>query len=231
MLELERESATLAVDAGGAPLARPIRVLWFGGSAGSRRPWWELGRGRRCLLPRSGGSGAGLNLRCWRRDPAQLDLHCPLLSLPLAFGTRLETIPAAVPYIAQNRAGVSKWRKKLSVPKTQLVGLCWKGDPIYKRDRDRSIRLRTIGADRDCRSLANAERQDIEDALGVTSHAVLHDLDARVLKTGRRLHEERGRPGMQPNLVHDGELTFGYDVYRLPLSRSLQPRPHSVKVT
>ena len=30
--------------------------------------------------------------------PAAFDYHCPLLSLPLAFGTTLATIPAAVPY-------------------------------------------------------------------------------------------------------------------------------------
>ena len=27
------------------------------------------------------------------------DMHCPLLSLPLAFKTRVETIPSAVPYL------------------------------------------------------------------------------------------------------------------------------------
>ena len=27
------------------------------------------------------------------------DIHCPLLSLPLAMGTRLETVPAQVPYL------------------------------------------------------------------------------------------------------------------------------------
>ena len=36
------------------------------------------------------------------------DLHCPLLSLPLAFGTQPETIPAAIPYLAApaERVGV-----------------------------------------------------------------------------------------------------------------------------
>ena len=31
--------------------------------------------------------------------PPAFDLHCPLLSLPQAFGTGLETIPADVPYL------------------------------------------------------------------------------------------------------------------------------------
>ena len=38
-------------------------------------------------------------IACGEPLPA-FDLHCPLLSLPLAFGTRAETIPAAIPYLA-----------------------------------------------------------------------------------------------------------------------------------
>src|SRR6185437_14926799 len=37
------------------------------------------------------------------------DLHCPLLSLPLAFGTRLETVPANVPYLAPKADRVAHW--------------------------------------------------------------------------------------------------------------------------
>src|ERR1700716_1500903 len=102
-------------------------------------------------------------------------------------------------------------------------------DEVGER-RDRGIRLRTIGANRDRRSLTDAQGQHVEDALGVSNLAVLHDLDARVFEARSRLHEQRSRPSVQPDLVHDGELTFGYDVYRLPLRRSLRPRPHSVKI-
>src|ERR1700674_2489243 len=77
---------------------------------------------------------------------------------------------------------------------------------------DRGIRLRTVGAHRDRRSLADAQRQDIEDALGVSNLAVLLDLDARVFESCGRLHEERRRPSMQADLVHDCQAAFGYDV-------------------
>src|ERR1700694_5192401 len=77
---------------------------------------------------------------------------------------------------------------------------------------DRSIRLRSIGAHRDRRSLADAQRQDIEDALGVSNLAVFLDLDARVFEACGRPHEKRGRPSVKPNLVHDGQTAFGYDV-------------------
>jgi len=84
-------------------------------------------------------------------------------------------------------------------------------DEVGER-RDRGIRLRAIGANRDRRSLADAQRQDIEDALGVANEAVLHDFDARVFEACGRLYEERGRARMESDLVHDGQTAFGYDV-------------------
>src|SRR6202165_5205002 len=83
-------------------------------------------------------------------------------------------------------------------------------DEIGQRG-DRGIRLRAVGAHRDRRSLADAQRQNIEDALGVSNLAVLLDLDARVFEASGRLHEKRGRPSMKPDLVHYGQTAFGYD--------------------
>jgi tetratricopeptide (TPR) repeat protein/SAM-dependent methyltransferase len=69
------------------------------------------------------------------------DWHCPLMSLPLAFGTDLATIPARVPYLTipererQNAAALA-W------PVGGLrVGLVWSGSPQHRRDRYRSIPL------------------------------------------------------------------------------------------
>jgi len=64
------------------------------------------------------------------------DYFCPLLSLPGALGTTVETIPAAVPYL---RADPGDWRAKLGGGK--LVGLCWRGNPNYAGDRTRSMKL------------------------------------------------------------------------------------------
>ena len=54
------------------------------------------------------------------------DLHCPLMSLPFAFKTTLETIPAEVPYLAPDPALVATWRQRL--PAKRLVGLAWSGN-------------------------------------------------------------------------------------------------------
>lgn len=69
------------------------------------------------------------------------DCHCPLLSLPLAFKTRLGTIPAAKGYLTASPGKVVAWANRLG-PKTQTrVGLVWSGSPGHKNDHNRSFFL------------------------------------------------------------------------------------------
>lgn len=76
-----------------------------------------------------------------------IDLHCPLMSLPLAVGTTLETIPAAVPYLSAEPEAVAAWRRRLAPLPGWRVGLCWAGDPrphlpgAHAVDRRRSLSL------------------------------------------------------------------------------------------
>jgi hypothetical protein len=58
--------------------------------------------------------------------PAQFDYHAPLMSLPLAFGTRMQAIPAAVPYLRARCERVAHWRGRLG-DKGFKIGLCWQG--------------------------------------------------------------------------------------------------------
>ena len=56
------------------------------------------------------------------------DAHCPLLSLPRLFDTRLDTIPASCPYLRADPITVATWRRKLAVDDGGLrVGLVWAG--------------------------------------------------------------------------------------------------------
>jgi tetratricopeptide (TPR) repeat protein len=66
------------------------------------------------------------------------DFHCPLLSLPLAFGTTLQTIPARVPYLAATPGLVQSWRARLGA-NAPRIGLAWSGNPKHLKDRNRSI--------------------------------------------------------------------------------------------
>lgn len=55
------------------------------------------------------------------------DLHVPLLSLPLIFGTTVETIPADLPYLIPPADQLSSWRDLLPDESCCKVGLCWAG--------------------------------------------------------------------------------------------------------
>jgi tetratricopeptide (TPR) repeat protein len=77
-------------------------------------------------------------------DLPVFDVRCPLLSLPLAFGTRLETIPSRTPYLRAALRYLEKWRALLG-PKHRLrIGVSWSGRPTHKNDRIRSIKLASL---------------------------------------------------------------------------------------
>jgi tetratricopeptide (TPR) repeat protein len=68
------------------------------------------------------------------------DLHCPLLSLPLAFETRAETIPTAVPYLVPDRAKTAAWKERLADPRRR-IGVVWSGNPEFRYNGQRRIGL------------------------------------------------------------------------------------------
>ena len=57
------------------------------------------------------------------------DCHCPLLSLPLAFKTTLDSIPADIPYLHADTAQAAMWRQCLPRGDGPVVGLVWAGLP------------------------------------------------------------------------------------------------------
>jgi hypothetical protein len=70
-----------------------------------------------------------------------LDYHCPLLSLPLAFKTELNSIPAERKYLRADPAKVAQWKSRMDDPGGPRVGLVWRGDPNNRDDRHRSLAL------------------------------------------------------------------------------------------
>jgi len=72
------------------------------------------------------------------------DYHCPLLSLPLAFATRMDTIPAKVPYLLGDPQKMREWEHKLGEKRTLRVGLVWSGSTMHNNDRNRSLPLSQI---------------------------------------------------------------------------------------
>jgi TPR repeat/Tetratricopeptide repeat/Glycosyltransferase family 9 (heptosyltransferase) len=69
------------------------------------------------------------------------DYHCPLMSLPFAFGTSLGTIPQSTPYLRSDAGKVEFWQAQLGAKDRPRVGLAWSGNPAHISDRSRSIEL------------------------------------------------------------------------------------------
>ena len=57
------------------------------------------------------------------------DLHCPLLSLPFAFGTDLDSIPATAPYLTATPDLLEQWRMQVPQATGVRAGLVWSGSP------------------------------------------------------------------------------------------------------
>jgi tetratricopeptide (TPR) repeat protein len=56
------------------------------------------------------------------------DFHCPLLSLPLALGTQIETIPSAIPYLSASESKTRLWRDRLGCRQGPRIGIVWAGN-------------------------------------------------------------------------------------------------------
>ena len=68
-----------------------------------------------------------------------IDCHCPLMSLPYLFGTRLETIPDTIPYIAVPPELADDWSRRVAADGGLKVGLAWAGSKTQPKDARRSI--------------------------------------------------------------------------------------------
>ncbi|PQP00988.1 glycosyltransferase [Massilia phosphatilytica] len=68
------------------------------------------------------------------------DMWTAPLSLPLHFRTTVDTVPAALPYLAPDPARVARLAPLLAAaPGESKVGLVWKGNPRFENDAARSL--------------------------------------------------------------------------------------------
>jgi Flp pilus assembly protein TadD len=76
-------------------------------------------------------------------DPLpNFDVQCPLISLPVAFKTRMQTIPGAGPYLHPSPTLVRAWSALIDRSNDRLkVGLVWAGHPSHSNDQNRSTML------------------------------------------------------------------------------------------
>lgn len=77
-------------------------------------------------------------------DLPAFDFHCPLMSLPLAFQTTVETIPFASAYLSTDPNRVKRWQNYLGAASKLRIGLVWQGNPNHRNDQNRSMKLANV---------------------------------------------------------------------------------------
>ncbi|HET8996381.1 MAG TPA: hypothetical protein VFN42_06905 [Acetobacteraceae bacterium] len=111
---------------------------------------------------------------------AEVDFHCPLMSLPHLLGIRLATLPAGVPYLRVPSGLPEAWRSRLGPKLKPRVGLVFSGAQSNTLDRWRSIPARAFAPllareDIDFHVLQNEIRAADRDYLAGLPHVRMHE--------------------------------------------------------
>jgi tetratricopeptide (TPR) repeat protein len=74
-----------------------------------------------------------------------VDFHVPIDSLPVAFETRLDSIPSGESYLPVPGADqVQAWENRLGPHEKLRIGLVWSGNPNHPNDHGRSVPFRML---------------------------------------------------------------------------------------
>ena len=80
--------------------------------------------------------------------PPPADFRCPIMSLPRAFATTLQTVPGRTPYLKADPAKLEAWRSKLGPRQVPRIGLVWGSNEKRGIDaiahRNRSVPLSAL---------------------------------------------------------------------------------------
>ena len=76
--------------------------------------------------------------------PPSHDFHCPLMSLPLAFGTTFKTVPYFHQYIYASDAHIKKWDAFLGQMTGPKIGIVARGSNSFVNDKSRSLDLKVL---------------------------------------------------------------------------------------
>jgi tetratricopeptide (TPR) repeat protein/ADP-heptose:LPS heptosyltransferase len=155
-LGLDNRPARMAPWAGEDPRGRRILMVaeqGFGDTFQFVRYAGELKRrgatavfvGARSRLKRLLGSATGVDAVVGEGESLpRADFHVHMMSMPYLCGTRLDTIPATVPYLRADPERATRWAERLAAGDGFRVGLVWQGNPDPQVDRGRSIALSAL---------------------------------------------------------------------------------------
>lgn len=110
------------------------------------------------------------------------DLHCPVMSLPLAFATRLDTIPPPLALPPPGADRIAAWEDRLGPRGRLRVGLVWSGNPRQTNDHNRSMSFSTLVPLLDCEATFISLQKDVRsgDAAALAAHPGILDPTADI---------------------------------------------------
>jgi tetratricopeptide (TPR) repeat protein len=76
--------------------------------------------------------------------PERFDLHAPLMSLPLAFGTTADAVPAEARYLSSEETLRARWAERLPATGRRRIGVVWASNRQNLRLAQRSVGLEAI---------------------------------------------------------------------------------------
>jgi hypothetical protein len=115
-----------------------LRMVDWARSASGARVVLEVNRESLPLAQRCGGYD---QLVVRGELPPPFDLHCEMMSLPMAMRLQLADLPGRIPYLSPDPQRVEKWRRRLADLPRPWVALVWAGRPTHFNDRNRSMKL------------------------------------------------------------------------------------------
>jgi hypothetical protein len=118
-----------------------IRLVWQAKARSQARIILEVNQEILALARRSLD---GLEILPRGQLPPTFDVHCELMSLPMALGLQITELPGQVPYLLPAPLRVERWRQRLSGLPRPLVALAWAGRPAHPNDANRSVTLETL---------------------------------------------------------------------------------------
>ncbi|MEK9710489.1 MAG: tetratricopeptide repeat protein [Alphaproteobacteria bacterium] len=92
------------------------------------------------------GMGLGAEIITPGGTPPQHDFHCPLMSLPLAFGTTIDTVPHFERYMFASDEYIKKWGAFMHQVTGPKIGIVARGSSTFSNDKNRSVDLKELVA-------------------------------------------------------------------------------------
>ena len=90
------------------------------------------------------GMGLKAEITTLSDTPQRHDYHCSLMSLPLVFGTTVNSIPQFDQYIFASEQYLLKWQGLFSSPFNTRIGIVARGSAGHQNDKNRSMNLETL---------------------------------------------------------------------------------------